>query len=128
MKPITLLLIPVILFVSFLPKQDGVNITFQNDTNETFKMLKVDIFGTEFLFKDLKKGEQTDPIHVPRTYRFCYARAITEKDTLLCLPCRNGEKIYNEGNFLMKLFRLRDEKYMGITCDDLDRIVSGTSN
>ena len=91
-------------FVSFIVYPPGVKIIFKNKTQEDFKELKVNIRGQEFSFFDLKSGETTKPVRVSGSYSYCYAQAITLKDTLICQPIDYvGEKLYTRGKLIMDI-------------------------
>lgn len=108
-------------FISLLTRsgyQSGVCVIFKNDTGRDFIQLKVIIREQQYLFKDLKSGQQTEPLTVPESYRYCYAQAISAKDTITCQPIDFvGETLYKSGTLTMALFMFPGEgnkKYMGI--------------
>ncbi len=75
-----------------------VAVDFMNTSQENYKNLRVEILGESFEFKDLKSGKKTDYIKVSKTYSYCYAYVVTEKDTLSLLPFDYiGEKLYKSG-------------------------------
>lgn len=85
-------------------KTNQVMVKFKNESAEDFKRLHVNIMGKEFHFTDLKSGNTTQYISVPKVYPYCWAQAITEKDTLGFIPIDYvGEKLYTSGKLLMKL-------------------------
>ena len=91
-----------LLITSSAKSKDGVSVIFLNNTNKDFRIFKANILGKEVVFKDLKKGNRTDIISVPRSCRYCYAQAITTTDTLLCQPEDYvGETVYTSGKILM---------------------------
>jgi hypothetical protein len=120
MKITHFLFLPFLLSFSLTRAQDSVSVRFKNDTDEDFKTLYVNIIGHAFTFTDLKKGDQTKSIIVPASYRYCYARATTSKDTLICQPEDFvGETLYKKGKLQMTFFVLPGDekdkkKYMGI--------------
>lgn len=88
-------------FASFKPYK-GVEITFKNDTQEDFKMLKVSVDGEEFKFLNLNRGEKTKPISVKETYWFCETTAITQKDTVMFTGfCAVGETLIKDGELMI---------------------------
>ena len=115
-----LLILFTVLLLSFNTTQEGVSIIFKNNTQQDFKTLYVNIHGKEFTFKNLAKGHETKPILVPESYRYCYAEAITLKDTLICQPYDFvGEELCTKGKFLMKLTADPNQIYMDMECEDL---------
>jgi hypothetical protein len=92
------------MITSFTKPKDGVSVIFKNSTGKDFQSLKVNIVGREFIFSNLKIGQQTPIVIVPRSYRYCYAQAITNTDTLLCQPDDYvGEIVYTNGKILMNI-------------------------
>jgi hypothetical protein len=121
MRPIHFLLLVSVLSCSDGKTQDSVSVRFKNETDEDFKTLYVNIIGHEFTFINIKKGDQTKSVNVPASYRYCYARATTSKDTLICQPEDFvGETLYKKGNLLMTLFvfpgdsMINKKRYIGI--------------
>jgi hypothetical protein len=101
--PLYLLLFSLLFLSAFQTKQ-GVKLSFKNNTPYHFKELMVNIRGAKYTFTDLKAGQSTRPIKVTGTYRYCYAKAITATDTLICQPTDFvGEKLYTSGKLQMKL-------------------------
>jgi hypothetical protein len=89
------------LFGSFKPTP-GVDMTFKNDSEEDFKVLKVLVDGKEFKFSNLRKGEITKPIRIKETYWFCETTAITQKDSILFTGfCSVGETIIKDGSLMV---------------------------
>ena len=91
----------------------GVEVTFTNESNEDFKELTVGIFKKQFDFENLKSGQTTDAIKVEQIFPYCYARAITEKDTLKFMPIDfMGEKLKKRGklNLKINIDSISDEK------------------
>ena len=122
MKQVIIPLLLMLLFASFTNRRTDVKLVFQNNTAKDFMVLKVNVRGKEFVFKNIQQGARTTAIHVPETYRYCYAQAITATDTLICQPTDYvGEKMYHSGKFLMKLFSLPGQKYMGMDFEALPR-------
>jgi len=110
----------VVFLLSFNTIQKGVSIVFRNDTQQDFKILEVNIRGEKFTFKNIAKGKITKSIIVPKSYRYCFAKAITSKDTLYCQPYDFvGEKLYTQGKLLMKLSDQPGGIYMDMQCEDL---------
>lgn len=104
-------------FTAFIACNKGVSVIFKNETGKDFKTLDVNIRGQQYSFSDIKNGERTKALRVPETYGYCYARAITTTDTLVCQPIDFvGEELYTSGKLVMKLFIPGggNEKYMGI--------------
>ena len=102
MKQIVFLLLAV-LSSSFCKIQPGVSVVFQNNSGMDLSSFYVSIYPKEFTFLNLKKGQRTDIVTVPKCYRYCFARAITTAgDTLVCQPEDFvGEKLYSSGKILM---------------------------
>ncbi len=118
MKQIILVLLTLIVITSFTSPKGEVSVIFQNNTGKNFQSFKVNIVGREFIFSDLKIGQQTPVVTVPRSYRYCYAQAITNTDTLLCQPDDYvGETAYSNGKILMSVFSFSEkelEKSIGV--------------
>lgn len=86
-------------------RPQGVYVTFKNGSNETFKSVHVKIQGQDYFFFDLKSGKVTKPISVAKTYRYCYAEVVTEKDTLVFQPIDYvGETLHKSGRVAMDLY------------------------
>jgi hypothetical protein len=82
-------------------------VTFKNDSKEDFKSLRVNIVGHEYRFDNIKSGSSTKPIKVEKAYRYCFAEAITSKDTIVCRPEDFvGEKLITSGKITMSLYIL----------------------
>jgi hypothetical protein len=104
MKRIEYLSLFLAIFLSSFETRKTVKLTFKNETPCNFKKLIVNVRGTAFEFTDLDAGKTTRPVKVTATYRYCYARAITSTDTLICQPTDFvGEKLITSGRLLMKL-------------------------
>jgi hypothetical protein len=104
MKPISYV-VAMLFFFSFQIKEEGVIVTFKNASGENFKKLEVNILGHQYNFENVKAGGQTKPIRVDKTYQYCYARAITSKDTIVCQPDDFvGEKLYRKGKLIITFF------------------------
>ena len=105
-----ILLVLIFLLGSFVIYQPGIKIIFRNESKEDFKELKVNIRGQEFEFFNLKSGGATKPIWVPGSYSYCFAKATTLKDTVICQPIDYvGEKLYTSGKLVMNLVILPEE-------------------
>lgn len=99
-----ILLVSIFVFVSFVAYQPGVKIIFKNESKEDIKELYVNILGEKFTFYDLKSGAKTKPIVVAKSYSYCYAQAVTLKDTIICQPIDYvGETLYRSGKLIMNL-------------------------
>ena len=92
----------ILLFVSC--NMGYVSVRFQNNSDEDFRLLQVNILGEKFGFEDIGKGQYTKYVRVSRTYPYCFAMVITAKDTLVCQPEDYvGETLYTNGKMIMKL-------------------------
>ena len=110
---VSYLAIPILFILLAFQIKPGVKLSFKNNTPYEFKELLVNIRGTPYTFTNLKAGETTKPIKVAGTYRYCYAKAITTTDTLICQPTDFvGEKLYTSGKLQMK-FELLPNKEAG---------------
>ena len=99
-----LLLFTLICFslISFGNKNE-VKLSFKNDSNENFEKLEVNIRGKKYAFANLKAHKKTASINVNETYRYCFTKVITEKDTLIIQPEDFvGEELITEGSYTMK--------------------------
>jgi hypothetical protein len=86
-------------------KEQGVLLSFKNDSKEEFKRLRVSVRGKEYIFFKVKRGATTKPILVESTYRYCYAEVITKKDTLYCQPVDFvGETLFTSGKLTINLY------------------------
>ena len=120
MKQVMFAVIMILLFSSFTGRRHYVKLAFQNNTGKDIKTLKVNIRGREFSFTNVHQGTLTKVILVPETYAYCYAKAITAKDTLICQPTDFvGEKLYRSGGYVMKLFLIQGQKYMRMEFEPL---------
>jgi hypothetical protein len=103
-------LICIIPFLLVSGRSSQVLLNFSNKTSEEFKELFVNVRGEEFTFKNLKSGESTARLKVKNTYGYCFARVITEKDTLFFRPIDFvGEKLYTNGKLTMQLLIKLDD-------------------
>ncbi len=101
MKPYVLFCL-VFILCSF-QEDSHLKLRFQNNTGELFKKLDVNILGAHYVFTDLKAGKSTKPIRVKGAYRYCYAKLITEHDTLVAQPEDFvGETLHTKGRLTMK--------------------------
>jgi len=88
----------------------SVSLRFKNASKEDFKSLHVKIFGKDYFFNELKRGKQTQAINVEKTYRYCYAEAITSKDTIVFQPVDYvGETLYKTGAITIELYIFPEE-------------------
>lgn len=98
----------ILLFVIFVITtscKTGVEVTFTNESKEDFKMLTVGIFDKRFDFENLKSGQTTQTIKVEEVYPYCYAKAVTENDTVRFVPIDFvGEKLKKHGKLSMKIY------------------------
>src|SRR5688572_28639389 len=93
----SLLIIMLSFFTSFQKKQ-GVEISFVNDSEETFVKMTVETNGKKFSFSNICPGERTSPITVDETYWFCHTELITQRDTVLFTGfCYVGETLIKDG-------------------------------
>jgi hypothetical protein len=93
------------IFVLLTSCKTGVDVTFTNQSKEDFKTLTVGIFDKRFDFENLKSGQTTQPIRVEKVYPYCYARAVTKKDTIRFIPIDfMGEKIKKRGKLNLKIY------------------------
>ena len=98
------------LFISFEISKKEVGVVFKNESKEDFKELQVKILDKEFTFFNLKAGQKTKKVIVSKTYSYCYARAITLIDTVICQPIDYvGEKLYTHGSLVMNLYIFPEE-------------------
>ena len=83
----------------------GVEVTFTNQSKEDFKTLTVGIFDKRFDFENLKSGQTTKTIKVEGVYPYCYARAVTQNDTVRFVPIDFlGEKLKKRGKLNMEIY------------------------
>lgn len=102
MKRLSLILF--VAFTSFTKPNEGVSIIFHNKTDKDFRLFKANILGREVIFENLKSGEKTGTVTVPRSCRYCYAQAVVNTDTLLCqLDDYVGETVYTNGKIIMTI-------------------------
>jgi hypothetical protein len=105
MRQIIALFLILVSLNGFVKKQQGVYVSFRNGSEEAFKSLHVKISGQDYYFKDLKSGESTKPINVKKTYRYCYAEVIANRDTLIFQPIDYvGETLHKSGSVTMELY------------------------
>jgi hypothetical protein len=92
----------VVMLCSF--QEDAhLKLRIQNHSGEMFKKLEVNLLGAHYIFTDLKAGKSTKPIRVKGAYRYCYAKLITEQDTLVLQPEDFvGETLHTKGKLTMK--------------------------
>ncbi len=84
-------------------KKTEVTLILKNDSEEKFNKIEVNILGGKYSFTDLKASKKTVAIKVEKTYRYCYAKVITEKDTLISQPEDFvGEQLITKGKYVMK--------------------------
>ena len=99
--------LPILLALSFFAsscKTNQVLVKFKNDSSEDFRQLYVGISGKEFTFDNLKARQTTHYIKVDYTFRYCLARAFTEKDTIMFIPIDYvGERLYTAGKLIMEI-------------------------
>ena len=92
------LIIVMIIFTSFQEKK-GVEISFINDSEETFVKMTVETNGKKFSFSNICPGERTNPVLVGETYWFCHTVVATRRDTVLFTGfCTVGETLIKDGN------------------------------
>lgn len=98
------ILLIIILAISTSCKT-GVEVTFTNESKEDFKTLTIGIFDKQFDFENLKSGQTTQSIKVDGVYPYCYARAVTQIDTIRFIPFDYvGEKLKKRGKLNMKIY------------------------
>lgn len=92
------------IFVLLTSCKTGVDLTFTNYSKEDFKTLTIGIFDKRFDFENLNSGQTTQLIRVDKVYPYCYARAVTKKDTIRFIPIDFiGEKIKKHGKLNLKI-------------------------
>lgn len=97
------ILLCLLFVLTSFQKKTEVKLTFKNDSEENFNKLEVNIRGGKYSFTDLKSVKKTGTIKVENTYRYCYAKVITEKDTLISQPEDFvGEQLITNGKFIVK--------------------------
>ena len=86
---------------SFQQKQ-GVELSFVNDSEETFLKMTVETARRRFVFTNLRPGERTAPVMVDTTYWFCQTVAVTQRDSVLFTGfCAVGESLITDGNLIV---------------------------
>lgn len=99
-----------LILCGFESYQQGVAVVFKNTSQDDFKNLHIKIFGRDYYFNELKSGKTTKPIYVEKTYRYCFAEAITQKDTVVCQPIDFvGETLHRTGKVTMELYIFPEE-------------------
>lgn len=85
-------------------------VKIKNQSDEDFKHVEVRIAGKRFTFENLKSKETTKYVKVDKTFPYCPAEVITEKDTLFFRPFDYvGEKLYTSGKLIMKISIVKEE-------------------
>ena len=109
MRSISFLLFALALLLASC-KSNQVLLKFSNKSSEEFKELFVNVRGEEFTFTNIKNGEATPRIKVKNTYGYCFAKVVTEKDTLFFRPQDFvGEKLYTNGKLTMQFLIIQTE-------------------
>jgi hypothetical protein len=91
-------------------KTNYVMVKIKNQSDEDFKHVEVRIAGKRFTFENLKSKETTKYVKVDKTFPYCPAEVITEKDTLFFRPFDYiGEKLYTSGKLTMKISIVKEE-------------------
>jgi hypothetical protein len=67
-------------------ENNGVQISYLNNSGEDFKLLDVEMFGRTYTFDNLAHGSATQFIEVEKAYPYHFARVITARDTLISQP------------------------------------------
>ena len=99
------LILLIIIYTITTSCKTGVEVTFTNESKEDFKTLSVGIFEKRFDFENLKSELTTQTIKVEEIFPYCYAKAITEKDTVRFIPFDFiGEKLKKHGKLNMKIY------------------------
>jgi hypothetical protein len=108
----------LLIFITITSCKTGVEVTFTNETKEDIKKLTVNIFDENFDFENIKSGETTKTIKIEKTYPYCYAKAVTEIDTVSFIPIDFlGEKLKKRGKLNMKIYidtLFAGERFLGI--------------
>lgn len=61
--------------------------------------------GHDYFFENLNNGKSTKPIKIEKTYRYCFAEAITSKDTVILQPVDFvGETLYTSGRLTIDFY------------------------
>lgn len=118
---IRIALLFLLVFLNSFTFSQNVVVTFRNDSDEDFKVLKISVGDKEFKFKNLKKGQKTKPIKVKETYWFCETTAITKKDTLLFTGfCPVGETLIRDGVLMVSyVIYPKKGKYRRLVADEV---------
>jgi hypothetical protein len=121
MQRIVLSILILMPLTSFQNNIKGVTVVFKNGSNEDFQELQVNILGQFYYFHDVKAGNETNSIVVTETYKYCYARAITCKDTVICQPDDYvGEILLKTGKLTISFFLYpEDYKYRILSIKDI---------
>jgi hypothetical protein len=130
MKLIFYTVVILLFFSSFQTKMNGVSVSFKNASKEDFKVLEVNIVGHKFYFENVNAGGQTKPIQVDETYQYCYAKAVTSKDTIVCQPEDYvGEKLYGKGKLIITFFIYpEDYQYRTLSIKNIEYSDSAVNN
>jgi hypothetical protein len=97
-----LITILIILFSTSFNRKSGVEVSFINDSEETFINMKVKSYAKEYEFCNLRPGEKTKPVTVDKTYWFIHTEVITQKDTVLFTGfCAVGETMIRDGKLVV---------------------------
>lgn len=104
-------IIATILFIAIIAllhayKPEGALVRFSNKSTEDFLQVTARIAGKEFVFNDLKAGNETPYTLIGKTFLTGYFKVVTAKDTLEYSP--TAEEIikqdeYSKGRFIMEL-------------------------
>ncbi|WP_121357254.1 hypothetical protein [Flavisolibacter nicotianae] len=110
MRQIVCFIVFILLLCGFDKKPQGVYVNFKNSSREDFKSLHVKISGKDYFFNEVRSGKLTKPIKVEKTYRYCFAEAITQKDTVILQPFDFvGETLFTSGKLTMEFYIFPEE-------------------
>ncbi|RTL59545.1 MAG: hypothetical protein EKK37_07190 [Sphingobacteriales bacterium] len=87
-------------------KPEGALVRFSNKSNEDFLQVTARIGGKEFVFNELKAGNETPFTLIGKTFLTGYFKVVTVKDTLEYSPSADEiikQDEYSKGRFVMEL-------------------------
>lgn len=97
-----ILLIVLGFFFTSFQKKKGVEISFVNDSDETFVQMTVETSRKKFSFFNVCPGERTNPVTVDKTYWFIHTEVVTQHDTVLFTGfCPVGETLIEDGKLVV---------------------------
>jgi hypothetical protein len=102
----------IVACTSFTAPHSGVLVRFQNNSQDFFYVLDVNVVGFEHRYENVPPGAVTQWLMLREANDYCMAKVITETDTLVYRPIDDVGKLRTKGKitWLLSVVKGREGK------------------